>query len=95
MIGKTPVSVNIEELISIYCDLHNLLHQIDPTEFEKKILRKEAKQELNKRLAFTKSKLVDAINKALHQKSGLPFEQSIFKADYDEIIKKLLGDKRR
>jgi len=88
---KNNIAVNAEDVISIYCDLHNLLMQIDPTNFEQKILNKDAKKEINKRLSFTKNKLINLLDEALHIKTNLSAEQNIFKADYHEIIKKLLG----
>lgn len=61
----------------------------DPTWFEQKVLKREVKDELNKRLMFIKSKLIQQMEAGMQKKLHLPVEQNIFKAEYDEIIKKI------
>jgi len=86
------ISVEVRELISIYCDLHNLLIKANPSWFDEKVLGRDAKDNLNRQLMFTKKKLIEQLENGLKQKLNLPAEQNIFKADYDYIIKKLLGE---
>ena len=88
------IQVKVEELISIYCDLHNLLVKSNPTWFESAILGTEAKDMINRQLMFTKSKLIKQIESGMKRKTQLPAEQNIYKADYEEIIKKILGENK-
>ena len=86
----SKISVELSELVKVYCELHNILTNIDPTWLEGRVLKKEAKEILNKKLAFIKRRIVNQLENGTHRKIGLPIEQNIYKADYEDIIKKLI-----